>query len=66
VEISDHFLLHWKLSTTQCTAIHSRLWRQLDVEEFQSALTTSQLCQPEAWSFAIDEMAAMCDDELNV
>ena len=42
-----------------------RSWRQLDIDQFRSLLSSSTLCQPHTWPTDIDDMAAVYDDELN-
>ena len=44
----------------------SRPWRRLEIECLKSQLSTSRLCQPEAWPADIDEMALLYDDEMNM
>ena len=45
-------------------SISSQSWRQLDMEQFRSALSESILCQPDDWLADTDELAALYDDEL--
>ena len=53
VGLSDHFLLHWEVSTTRVAPssvpVCSRPWRRLNIEQFRSALSNSRLCQPDVW-----------------
>ena len=68
VGLSDHSLLRWEVSITRDSptpvAVCSRPWRHLDLEQFRSALSTSRLCQPDAWPVDVDDMAALYDAEL--
>ena len=68
VGLSDHFLLRWEVKTSRdppsATTIRSRPWRHLDIGAFRSAISTSQLCDPEVWPADIDEMAALYNKEL--
>ena len=68
VGLSDHHLLRWEVNTTRealsFVTVSARPWRQLDNEEFRSALSTSRLCRPDDWPTDIDEMAALYDSEL--
>ena len=68
--LSDHFLLHWEVSTTRDTPSHGH-WlpshpvRGANMQQFQSSLSQSRLCRPADWCNDIDELAALYDDELN-
>jgi len=68
VGLSDHFLLRWKANATRTTLrpmmVSSRKWSHLDMGHFRSAISSSRLCQPDAWSTDFDEMAALYDDGL--
>jgi len=67
VGFSDHHLQCWEVSATRVTppsvTVCSRAWRRLDLELFQSLLSTSRLCQPDDWP-DIDDMAALYNSEL--
>lgn len=69
VRLSYHFLLRWEVNTSRdppsATIIRSHPWRHLDMELFRSALSTSQLCDPEVWPADIDEMATLYNKELD-
>ena len=68
VGLSDHYLLQWSVTAARPEAPAvvecSRPWRKLDVEQFRVMLSTSSLCQPEAWPSDVDKMAVMYDREL--
>jgi len=68
VGLSDHYLLRWSVDTTRretpVVADCCLSWRQLDIDQFWSLLSSSTLCQPDTWPTDIDDMAAVYDDEL--
>ena len=63
VGLSDHFLLYWEVDATRAerptVPVCSRPLRRLDIDCLKSQLSTSRLCQPEAWPADIDEMALL-------
>jgi len=63
VGLSDHHLLHWEVSTV--VTVSSRPWYHFNVDFLRSAISSSVLCQPDAWPTDIDKMAQLYDDELN-
>jgi len=69
VGLSDHYLLQWSVTAARPEAPAvvecSRPWRKLDIEQFRVMLSTSSLCQPEAWPSDVDKMAEMYDRELD-
>jgi len=69
VGLSDHHLLQWSVDITRpvtpAVVDRCRPWRQLDIEQLQSMLSSSTLCQPDIWPTGIDAMAAVYNDELN-
>ena len=70
VGLSDHFLLYWEVDATRAerptVPVCSRPWRRLEIERLKSQLSTSRLCQPEAWPADIDDMALLYNDEMNL
>ena len=68
VGLSDHHLLQWTFNAYReikpAVTVSSRSWRRLDYDRFESLLSTSRLCQSDAWPTDIDEMAAVYDTEL--
>ena len=69
VGLSDHHLLHWSVSSNRSTPVIEtfvrRPWRTLDIADFQSALSSSILCQRDRWlGLDADTMASLYDTEL--
>jgi len=42
-----------------------RPWCRLNADQFHTMLSSSSLCQSDAWPANVDKMAAMYDDKLN-
>jgi hypothetical protein len=71
VGLSDHFMLQWSViaerpsSPTTIEYVIQRPWRQLDIDEFRSALMDSVLCRPNIWPDDVDQLANLYDSTLN-
>jgi len=57
IGLSDHHLLQWTINTARQVPCHP--WRRLDFDQFQSALSSSRLCQSNSWPDDVDEMASV-------
>ena len=69
VGLSDHFLLQWSVtaerpSSSTVEYVTQRPWRQLDVDDFRTALMDSVLCQPNVWPDDVDQLASLYDSTL--
>jgi len=69
VGLSDHGLLQWSASSDRpVPAVETfvrRPWQRLDIDNFQSALSSSILCRPDGWQGCdSDMMASLYDTEL--
>jgi hypothetical protein len=73
--ISDHHAVCWRSksvlsssappsSTDSMRRVPVRSWRQLDHDEFRTAVATSRLCRTEVWPVGVDELSALYNDEL--
>lgn len=69
VDFSDHRLLHWSVNdnghSTPPISKLTRCWRQLDISLFRDLLSSSELCQPSAWSLDVDSAASQYNDVIN-
>jgi len=69
VDLSDHHLLRWSAPITRESPVYvttsSRPWKRLNSDMFRSAIVSSPLCDPSAWSAVhTDGLAQLYDKEI--